>query len=81
MPALTGRCGGALAPGLLSLAAAPTFAAMAVLAAIHGGEMPAMPCSAAGARSPLTGMAAMYLLMGALHLAPWLELMSRRRGD
>jgi hypothetical protein len=61
---------------LLSLAATPTFAAMAFLTAVHGGDMPAMLCSAAGGGSPLTGMTAMYLLMSAFHLAPWLKLLS-----
>jgi hypothetical protein len=32
----------------LSLAAAPTFAIMALLTGIHGGSMPDMRCSAAG---------------------------------
>jgi hypothetical protein len=65
----------------LSLAAAPTFAMMALLTSIHGGGMPDMLCSAAQGASPLTGMAAMYLLMSAFHLAPWLRLLSRRRSD
>jgi hypothetical protein len=61
----------------LSLAAAPTFAIMALLTEIHGGAMPNMLCSAAQNASPLTGMAPMYLLMSAFHLAPWLRLFSR----
>ena len=65
----------------LSLAAAPTFAAMALLTGIHGGSMPDMLCSAAQDASPLTGMVPMYLLMCAFHLAPWLRLLSRRRGS
>ena len=60
----------------LSLAAAPTFAVMALLAAVHG-SMPDMMCSATGG-SPLSGMATMYLLMSAFHLGPWLRLLSRR---
>jgi hypothetical protein len=36
-----------------------------------------MLCMAAGA-SPLGGMVAMYLLMSAFHLGPWLDLLSRR---
>jgi hypothetical protein len=60
----------------LSLAAAPTFAIMALLAGIHGGGMPDMLCSAAQDASPLTGMAPMYLLMSAFHLGPWLRLLS-----
>jgi hypothetical protein len=63
----------------LSLAAAPTFAMMALLTGIHGGGMPDMICSAAQDASPLTGMVPMYLLMSAFHLTPWLRLVSRRR--
>lgn len=65
----------------LSLAAAPTFAIMALLTGIHGGAMPNMLCSAAQDASPLTGMVPMYLLMSAFHLAPWFRLFSRRRDD
>jgi len=61
---------------LLSLAATPTFAIMALLTAVHDGSMPDMICSADG--SPLTGMVPMYALMSAFHLAPWLRLLSRR---
>ncbi|MGH6741364.1 MAG: hypothetical protein ACREDY_20470 [Bradyrhizobium sp.] len=64
------------AASLLSLAATPTFAIMALLTAVHGGGMPDMICSAAG--SPLTGMLPMYVLMSAFHLAPWLRLLSGR---
>ncbi len=63
----------------LSLAAAPTFAMMALLTRIHGGGMPDMLCSAPPDASPLTGMVPMYLLMSAFHLAPWLRLISHRR--
>lgn len=63
----------------LSLAAAPTFAIMALVTSIHGGGMPDMICSAARAASPLTGMVPMYLLMSAFHLAPWIRLLARRR--
>jgi hypothetical protein len=66
----------ASAASLLSLAATPTFAIMALLTALHGGGMPDMICSADG--SPLTGMLPMYLLMSAFHLAPWLRLLSGR---
>jgi hypothetical protein len=62
----------------LSLAAAPTFAIMALLTWIHGGSMPDMLCSAAGNGFPLTGMIPMYLLMSAFHLSPWLGLLSGR---
>jgi hypothetical protein len=60
----------------LSLAAAPTFAIMALLTGVSGGGPTDMLCLSAHA-SPLTGMVTMYLLMGAFHLAPWLRLISR----
>jgi hypothetical protein len=60
----------------LSLAAAPTFALMALLTALFGTGAPDMLCSAMHA-SPFSGMAPMYLLMSAFHLAPWLRLIGR----
>jgi hypothetical protein len=63
---------------LLSLAAAPTFAIMALLTAIHDGGAPDMLCSAARNGSPLSGMIPMYALMSAFHLAPWLRLLAGR---
>jgi hypothetical protein len=68
----------ASADGLLSLAAAPTFAIMALLTGIHGDGMPDVLCSAAGNGLPLSGMLLMYLLMTAFHLGPWLKLISAR---
>jgi hypothetical protein len=59
----------------LSLAAAPTFAIMALLTGVLGGGPLDMLCSA----SPLSGMVPMYLLMSAFHSAPWLKLISSRR--
>ena len=61
----------------LCLAAAPTFAVMALLTGVYGGGAPDMLCSAEGT-SPLGGMTAMYLLMSAFHSAPWLKLITRR---
>lgn len=58
---------------VLSLAAAPTFAAMALLTGLIGSAD--MLCLSVGA-SPFSGMALMYLLMSAFHLAPWLKLVS-----
>ena len=58
----------------LSLAAAPTFAAMAALTGIHDSDMTAAFC--AHGTSPLTGMTAMYLLMAFFHVTPWLRLLS-----
>jgi hypothetical protein len=60
----------------LCLAAAPTFAIMALLTAFPGGGPPDMLCAATQHASPLSGMAAMYWLMSAFHSAPWLELIS-----
>jgi hypothetical protein len=62
----------------LSLAAAPTFAIMALLAAVTGSGPLESLCSAAA--SPVGGMVPMYLLMSAFHLPPWLRLISGRRG-
>ena len=75
-----GGGGNAVARGVadwLSLAAAPTFAFMALLTVLGGG--PDRLCSAGHDASPLTGMAAMYLLMSAFHSAPWLKLVASRR--
>jgi hypothetical protein len=72
----------AAAPGAadwLSLAAAPTFAIMALLTYLGGGP-PDMMCLAARDMSPLSGMVPMYLLMSGFHLALWLALISGRRG-
>jgi hypothetical protein len=65
--------------GWLGLAAAPTFAIMALLTAVLGGGAPDMLCSAAQDASQLGGMVPMYLLMSAFHSAPWLKLISSRR--
>ena len=66
------------AAGWLGLAAAPTFAIMALLTGVLGGP-PDMLCSAAPDASALSGMVPMYLLMSAFHSAPWLKLISSRR--
>jgi hypothetical protein len=63
----------------IPLAAAPTFAVMALLTGIRGGGPPDMLCSVAHGVSPLGGMGTMYLLMSAFHLAPWLDLICRRK--
>ena len=69
--------GGVSAAEILYLAAAPTFAIMALLTLTLGGA-PDVLCSVSGA-SPLGGMVPMYLLMCAFHTAPWLKLISGRR--
>ena len=62
----------------LCLAAAPTYATLAVLtgfqddAATLCGSAPSFP-------GPLSGMTMMYLLMSAFHAAPWLRLIAGRR--
>jgi hypothetical protein len=62
----------------LSLAAAPSFAVMAMICAVLQGR-PDPICSAMSDPSPLGGMVPMYVLMSAFHLAPWLRLVSRKR--
>jgi hypothetical protein len=61
----------------LGLAAAPTFAAMALATVVWGGPMESL-CSAAGG-VPVGGMVPMYLLMCAFHVPPWLRLAAARR--
>ena len=63
----------------LCLAAAPTFATMALLTSVLGSGPPDMFCSAAHEASSLSGMVPMYLLMSAFHSAPWLKLISGGR--
>ncbi|SRR5258708_16311844 len=62
----------------LGLAAAPSFAIMALLTGVLGVGQMAMMCSAAHDASSLSGMVPMYLLMSAFHSAPWLKLVSGR---
>jgi hypothetical protein len=61
----------------LGLAAAPTFAVMALLTYLAGGDADMM-CSAVHGASPLSGMVPMYVLMSAFHSAPWLKRCARR---
>jgi len=72
----------ASAGSLLTLAAAPTFAAMALLTATQDGGMAGKMCPAMHDASPLTGMVPMYVLMSAFHSAPWFRLIAnwRRKG-
>jgi hypothetical protein len=58
---------------LLALAAAPTLAVMAVIAALPGA--PTALC--AHDASALSGMGVMYLLMSLFHAGPWLKLIGR----
>jgi hypothetical protein len=66
--------------GWLALAAAPTFAVMALWTGFFCGR-PDMLCMAMQGSSPMSGMTLMYLLMSAFHAAPWLRLISSRRSS
>lgn len=70
---LNGRFGGRgpIVARFLSLAAAPTFAVMALIAAMAPADM---ICAAMQGPLSLQGMVPMYALMSAFHLAPWLRL-------
>jgi hypothetical protein len=70
-----GMAGGAGLAKWLSLAASPTFAAMAVATSL--GSDPMVLCSGT-AGFPLGGMVPMYLLMSVFHAAPWLKLIAGR---
>lgn len=61
----------------LPLAAAPTFASMALLVGASHAQSHEMSCVT---MSRVCGMATMYALMGAFHAAPWLQRISRWRG-
>ena len=73
--AIPGEGGGAA--DWLGLAAAPTFAIMALLTGMFGGGPSDMLCSATHGASPLSGMIPMYLLMSAFHAGPWLKRIGR----
>jgi hypothetical protein len=74
-----GNAGGLGAAEWLCLAAAPSFAIMALVTGVVGVGPQPMLCSFAQDPSPLSGMVPMYVLMSAFHSAPWLKLISRRR--
>ena len=61
----------------LSLAAAPTFAMMALLIWRMGGGSAGTLCSAGHGGASLGGMITMYMLMSAFHTGPWLKLLAR----
>jgi hypothetical protein len=63
---------------VLSLAAAPTFAVMALLAGVADAGAADVLCAATQHASPINGMATMYALMAAFHSPPWLKLISAR---
>ena len=76
--AVRGKAAAPDAADWLRLAAAPTFAIVALLTGVVGGGPSDMPCSTMQGASLLNGMAPMYLLMSAFHSAPWLTLISSR---
>jgi hypothetical protein len=67
------------AGAVLSLAASPVFAVMALLSLNDGSRFAETICGDVGHAMPLGGMTAMYLLMSAFHVAPWLTLWERSR--
>jgi hypothetical protein len=62
--------------GWLALAASPTFAVMALIAANDATGITF--CSLGQHMLPIDGMTEMYLLMSLFHLSPWLKLASSR---
>ncbi|RSY84638.1 hypothetical protein DAH66_11180 [Sphingomonas koreensis] len=62
-------------PAWLALAAAPVFAAMALISATDA--PPLSMCAGGSTLLPVDGMTAMYLLMSLFHLPPWLTLAGR----
>ncbi len=62
----------------LCLAAAPTFASMALVTGLLDGGPQDMFCTAHHA-SAAGGMVWMYILMSAFHSTPWLKLIATRR--
>jgi hypothetical protein len=65
----------------ICLAAAPTFAIMALMTGVRGGGPHDLFCAAVQDASPLSGMAWMYILMSVFHSAPWLKLIASRRSS
>jgi hypothetical protein len=60
----------------LAIAAAPTFAAMAIMTTFATSDSMAAMCG--NDPSSLAGMTPMYLLMSLFHSSPWLEMMGLR---
>jgi hypothetical protein len=77
IPDDNGSMGALGAADWLCLAAAPTFAIMALLTILYGDGPSNMLCSTVGIASPLSGMVPMYLLMSAFHSASWLKLIPK----
>jgi hypothetical protein len=68
--------GGLAAAGVLALAAAPSFTAMALWTAVHA-DPPGMICTSG--QGAIDGMIVLYALMSVFHLSPWLRLLSASR--
>ena len=64
------------AAGWLALAASPTLALMAWIAANNA--PPIAFCSSGSSIPPIDAMTVMYVLMSLFHLSPWLKLASGR---
>ncbi len=62
----------------LSLAAAPTFAIMALMTATQRCGPADVLCSSVHGPSLLNGMTLMYALMSVFHAVPWVRLVSKR---
>jgi hypothetical protein len=77
-----GKSWGAVIPRVaadwLGLAAAPVFAMMALMTVCLGDGMEPL-CSATPFGSLVSGMVPMYLMMSAVHSAPWLRLIASWR--
>jgi len=63
----------------LGLAAAPSFAVMALLTGFSGVGTMAIICGRGAEPSWLGGMVPMYLLMSGFHSGSWLKLLADRR--
>ena len=63
----------------LHLAAAPTFAVMALLTGMRSSGAQAMLCVPMQDMFPVNSMVLMYALMSAFHLPPWLRLVFAQR--
>jgi hypothetical protein len=82
MSKLPNACAGSgkAVPGgvaLLTYAAAPTFALMAIWSGLSSGQPDI--CRSGPEATPLSGMAAMYALMSLFHTPVWLQLVSARK--